>query len=405
MAPLHATKALSHSQDLAIEVIERIGSSISMACVLFLMSTFLAYQRLRTPSNTLLFSASPANLFAGIASLIGRAGLSRPNAATCQVQGFFLEWFMQADAWWACAGALNVMLVFFYRYNAEQLRRLNPIYWLICYGIPAIPAVFSLIFRKNGKQMYGDATLWCWYSTNYMMVRLYAYYIPIWVVVSLAMIIYTLVGIKIHRNNVLLHSIQATPLSNLCSRTFEHEVTYSAAPPRWSLPGENDLNGASTVTVSAPPFRLGHCAVLKSMFITFLTIWQDDSNFSPSDRTTMAYSRVAFLFFASNLITWVPASVNRVYALLHPTEPSFFLNVFAAIVLPLQGLWNCIIYLVVNKTFFKEIFREWKVKMQRGRKVPDSTTESRDIGVEFNDLVQSDEDEHKMQDLLEALKG
>lgn len=66
---------------------------------------------------------------------------------------------MQADAWWACAGALNVMLVFFYRYNAEQLRRLNPIYWLICYGIPAIPAVFSLIFRKNGKQMYGDATV------------------------------------------------------------------------------------------------------------------------------------------------------------------------------------------------------------------------------------------------------
>jgi hypothetical protein len=92
MAPLHATKALSRSQDLAIEVIERIGSSISMACVLFLMSTFLAYRRLRTPSNTLLFSASPANLFAGIASLIGRAGLSRPDAATCQVQGFFLEW-------------------------------------------------------------------------------------------------------------------------------------------------------------------------------------------------------------------------------------------------------------------------------------------------------------------------
>jgi hypothetical protein len=238
-----------------------------------------------------------------------------------------------------------------------------------------------------------------------MTVRLYAYYIPIWVVVSLAMIIYTLVGIKIHRNNVLLHSIQATPLSNLCSRTFEHEVTYSAAPPRWSLPGENDMNGASTVTISAPPFRLGYCAVLKSMFVTFLTIWQDDSNFSPSDRTTMAYSRVAFLFFASNLITWVPASVNRVYALLHPAEPSFFLNVFAAIVLPLQGLWNCIIYLVVNKTFFKEIFREWKVKMQRGRKVPDSTNESRDIGVEFNDLVQSDEDEYKMQDLLEALKG
>lgn len=105
MAPLNPTAAmanstaaptqaesLSQSQDLAIEIIERVGASISIPCAIFLMWTFLANKRLRTPSNTLLFNASPANLFAGIASLIGRAGLSRPNAATCQVQGFFLEW-------------------------------------------------------------------------------------------------------------------------------------------------------------------------------------------------------------------------------------------------------------------------------------------------------------------------
>jgi hypothetical protein len=85
-------KALSHSQDLTIEIIERVGASISIPCVIFLMWTFLANKRFRTPSNTLLFNASPANLFAGMASLIGRAGLSHPNAATCQVQGFFLEW-------------------------------------------------------------------------------------------------------------------------------------------------------------------------------------------------------------------------------------------------------------------------------------------------------------------------
>ncbi len=84
--------SLSHSQDFAIEIIERTGAAISVPCVVFLIWSFLAYQRLRTPSNTLLFNASPANLFAGIASLIGRAGLSRPNAATCQVQGLFLEW-------------------------------------------------------------------------------------------------------------------------------------------------------------------------------------------------------------------------------------------------------------------------------------------------------------------------
>ena len=65
---------------------------------------------------------------------------------------------MQADAYWVCAGAANVFLVFLFRYNAEQLRRLYPLCWAICYGIPAIPATFSLIYRKNGEHMYGDAT-------------------------------------------------------------------------------------------------------------------------------------------------------------------------------------------------------------------------------------------------------
>ncbi len=66
---------------------------------------------------------------------------------------------MQADPYWACAGAVNVMLVFFFRFNAEQLRRLNIYYWIICYGIPAVPAIFGLIYRKNGEHMYGNATV------------------------------------------------------------------------------------------------------------------------------------------------------------------------------------------------------------------------------------------------------
>jgi hypothetical protein len=215
------------------------------------------------------------------------------------------------------------------------------------------------------------------------------------------MIIYTLVGIRIHRNSVLIHSIQSTHVSNFGSRTFEHQVTYSPAPPRWNLSGEeNGMNAASTVTISAPPYRPQQSAVLKSMFNALLNIWQDDSGRSPSDRSTVAYSRVAFLFFVSNLITWVPASVNRVYALLHPTEPLFSLNVFAAIVLPLQGLWNCIIYLAVNKMLLKEIFRGWSNKV-RGSTNLDSRNESLDVGV---DVAQGDEDGHKMLDLLEALK-
>lgn len=159
MASSDNTNRFSHSQVLTIEIIERIGAAISVPCVVFFIWTFLTYERLRTPSNTLLFNASPANFFAGIASLIGRAGLSRPNAATCQVQGFFLLGFMQADPFWACAGAVNVMLVFFFRFKEEQLRRLNVYHWIICYGFPGVPAIFGLIYRKNGEHMYGNATV------------------------------------------------------------------------------------------------------------------------------------------------------------------------------------------------------------------------------------------------------
>lgn len=56
--------------------------------------------------------------------------------------------------------ATNVYLVFFYRFDAAQLKKLYPYYALICYGIPFIPAMVCL-FVKNGTKgkIYGNATV------------------------------------------------------------------------------------------------------------------------------------------------------------------------------------------------------------------------------------------------------
>jgi hypothetical protein len=243
-----------------------------------------------------------------------------------------------------------------------------------------------------------------------MMSRLYAYYIPIWVVVTIAMLLYILVGLKIHRNNVLLSSLQSTPLSNACSRTFEHSVSYSLAPNRWSIPGETTNPTAppssTSVTITAPPSPSPpRFPLLRNLFTTTPYL-------SPSDRSTTAYSRVAFLFFASNLITWVPASINRVYSIYHPETPSFVLNVAAAIVLPLQGLWNCVIYLIVNWPLLVGIFAEWRRKVRRGRSEVSGEGEERSEYVEMEGLkggarnaesVESDDD-GKIQGLREALE-
>ena len=83
--------ALTQSQINILTTIERAIACISCVSTLILLSTFIALKQLRTLSNTLLFYASFANLFANVAALIGGSALSHPNAALCQFQGFILE--------------------------------------------------------------------------------------------------------------------------------------------------------------------------------------------------------------------------------------------------------------------------------------------------------------------------
>jgi hypothetical protein len=78
------------------------------------------------------------------------------------------------------------------------------------------------------------------------------------------------------------------------------------------------------------------------------------------DNVKWAYTKVALLFAASILVTWVPASVNRVYGLFHQTSPSFGTNVASAIVLPLQGFWNSVIFFSTSIPIIKSTWREYR---------------------------------------------
>ncbi|KAL9030391.1 MAG: hypothetical protein Q9180_006911, partial [Flavoplaca navasiana] len=62
---------------------------------------------------------------------------------------------------------------------------------------------------------------------------------------------------------------------------------------------------------------------------------------SEENADAFLYARVAFLFFIALLITWVPSSVNRAYALAHPEDIDFPLNFTSAVVFSSQGLLNC----------------------------------------------------------------
>lgn len=71
------------------------------------------------------------------------------------------------------------------------------------------------------------------------------------------------------------------------------------------------------------------------------------SKFVVDDPIKRAYLRTSFLFAISVLVTWIPSSLNRINSWLHGQSP-FEFHVATAAVLPLQGLWNAIIFFVTS---------------------------------------------------------
>lgn len=61
-----------------------------------------------------------------------------------------------------------------------------------------------------------------------------------------------------------------------------------------------------------------------------------------------SYTKCAILFFSALLVTWIPSSANRVYSVVHGGETLEALEYMSALVLPLQGFWNAIIYVVTS---------------------------------------------------------
>ncbi len=88
---------------------------------------------------------------------------------------------MPADAFWTLAMAVNVYLTFYYKFDAQMLRRMEILYLLCCYGIPFIIALsFIFVSTPDKGRMYGNATLWCWVSPFWDVFRIATFYGLVW---------------------------------------------------------------------------------------------------------------------------------------------------------------------------------------------------------------------------------
>ncbi|KAI9811099.1 MAG: hypothetical protein M1826_003320 [Phylliscum demangeonii] len=413
--------APTERQYTVLAIVERTSSIFSVLGATFIIVTFLTSRAFHKPINRLVFYAAFGNIITNVATIVSKDSLRfQTNSFLCQAQGFLIQWFMIADPWWTLMMACNVYLAFFRRYTAEQLRAMEWKYLLLCYGGTAIPAlVFLFVRSSNGVRPYGPATLWCWISKQWEILRIVAFYGPIWVAIVVTMSIYVYVGVEIYHKRQQLrgfhqshdgadagfHALQsAMAMKGNEVRVTKDIVTWRqsdshqpASPPaddRRDRRAHARLGSSPHDTCSAArsharpyqPYSVSiavdkHAAVamrvLAGMDLPPSQANEDDLGgekgvlsggggggssstgasallLRPMNDVVWSYTRAAMAYFIAMLVTWVPSSIYRVYGIVHPESNPFAFVLMAALVLPLQGFWNGIIYCLISQGAVKE---------------------------------------------------
>ncbi|KAL9072509.1 MAG: hypothetical protein Q9161_003521 [Pseudevernia consocians] len=381
------------SQVNAMMITERVTSIFSLLGIFFILSTFLLGRGFDRPINRLFFFASFSNLGMSIAALIAEDGISAgQNSSLCQFQAFAIQWFLGVDTLWALCMGFNVYLALFRGWTSESMRRQEWKYFLGCYGCSFIPAlVYLFINTKSRGKIYGPALLWCWVSPQWDFLRVATLYGIVWVALLFAWIIYLMafrkVWINRHQLRGLFNPFNENPFEGTV--TTEIDVTTyprrdSSLDPKNSSNNNNNNNNnnnsnnnndddAEMTIPGTEPAKTGgfdpysvnvevgqdhqHQRKLSAPDLFRVRTLTRNAALSETNSEAWLYARVAFLFFCALLISWVPSSVNRLYALANPDKYNFGLNYTESLVLPLQGFWNALVYVVTSQTACRDLWR------------------------------------------------
>ncbi|MCJ1397281.1 hypothetical protein MMC11_000473 [Xylographa trunciseda] len=264
--------------------------------------------------------------------------------------------------------AINVYLTVFKRYNPAQLRKLEPIYLLINYGVTFIPALaYIFISTSDRHRVYGPAITWCSITSAWGFLRIALCYGPAWVSILFIFIIYIWAGLEIFEKRRQLRAFKypvsevkviANPFTSYV--TTEVEITSEANPYATPLSPqpynlEEDVPGYGfspyVVKVERGQKR-PESPLVRSIHSRQQNVALD------ANTAAWGYLKCAMLFFVSLLITWVPSSANRVHSLIYPNEVSFSFNYAGGLVLPLMGFWNAVIYTTTSWEAVKSLFAD-----------------------------------------------
>jgi hypothetical protein len=236
-----------------------------------------------------------------------------------------------------------------------------------------------------GFSLTEQSKIWCWVSLEWDALRIATFYAPVWIMVVATFVIYVRAGLVVFKwRDKLLHSARNHP-----PVIRDHEDRTSVEVNHIVIPSAEDNTGAiKTKYVSEREAATGISQrqlsvstqasndtlngrnqgrpVNSTGFIP--TITQRNQSFvstvtapnlptsAQAKKAAINYCKSAILFFAALLVTWVPSSINRLSTLIHPESFMFGLDYATALVLPLQGFWLTVVYVVTNFTACQAMF-------------------------------------------------
>ncbi|KAM5456352.1 hypothetical protein MaudCBS49596_001374 [Microsporum audouinii] len=326
-----------------LAITERVSSAISFVGCMFVVLTFMASCRFRTPVNRLIFFATWGNILGICATATSRSGIiAGEDTALCQWQAVFIQW----PQW----SILRVAGVY------------GPIWSIIAVtlGIYIYSAKFILASRRDIKRLRNiSLTLTSTVDST----------LPGATDVSSYMDHDTHPGLQQHiQQDPQQREQQAHHLDNWAGPEHRQEYLgddiepayFPPSTPRHTTHGPEAEGVEDTINVE---HAAGHDSFQirpnrrRSLpgegYRMHKASWERQS-------ATWAYSKFAILFFCSLLITWVPASINRVYSFAHPEEPNRVLTYLASLVLPLQGFWNALVYTAVSSSVIASYIKSFR---------------------------------------------
>ncbi|CCC12726.1 hypothetical protein SMACR_05685 [Sordaria macrospora] len=414
----------------SVVVIERVCSILSLLGGLFVIISFSVSEAFRQRAiNRMVFFATFGNMLTNVATLMTTSFTDATNSFGCQLQGFLIQVFMQGDAFWALAMAINVYLTFYHKFDGRALRKMEIPYFLFCYGVPFITGFTFIFVRQYGERPYGNAILWCWLSKKWEVYRIATFYAPVWLCIIIATFIYIRAGRDIYKKRQIMNKLgpegseggtfvdmfapaynykttkvtQTTEIISLPS-TANKDASFPHTPIRQADDAKARAQCSVTVTISADNNNnnnntsshkrnsqpnnntnlatenhhdVGITGTTTNTITNERTIVHISAGNNPAlppsgtaanmqaqaqrrrvheaHNAVWSYTKCAILFFSVLLITWIPSSGNRVYSILHHGEISKPLFFASAFVLPLQGFWNAVIYVVTSWAACKEL--------------------------------------------------